>query len=514
MTVNSGGGAATNGQSPPSGDALSIAHTTGKPLLDDGASTTCGDSSFPSRSSQSTVTAPGQPAELGTEALAVIQARERLCRRNVRAMFAFQLLTALAWGMGMGPVFDKYLFLLGSGWSRGPTLLPIKARNSLVGMAESISGITSLILAVPAGLLIDRDPGKRARILRASSYIGFIASIVAVAAILSDELILVYLMLFLFGAFSVFSNSASEAIFADSIAQGQRSSLFTTKAIITTVGTACGPLISSGGLLFVGDEWEPREVKFVLVVGALIFPAAAMTLFFFVDPPELEEACAGPAGDDQEGTSAATSQGAGSSRRFGPFTLRHVPVLLAVSDFTMCVGAGMTVKFFNLFFIQDHAFSPVSISLLQAAYPLVIAVFMKFTERLAKPLGRAQASLLFFSSNVACLLLMTQVSSLPILLAVFLLRGGFANSTYPIDRSILMDFTPTSQRGRWNAVESLTSMTWSGSAFIGGLLSDARDYSFTFLITALVYAVGCCVYAPLLGLVPRREADASAAASG
>ena len=85
------------------------------------------------------------------------------------------------------------------------------------------------------------------------------------------------------------------------------------------------------------------------------------------------------------------------------------------------------------------------------------------------------------------------------------------SGTYPIDRSILMDFTPSSQRGMWNAVtlgdllisqqrarsllfpgwilpatcnwsvagsprNSLTSMTWSGSAFLGGLLSDAKDY--------------------------------------
>merc|ERR1712113_773531 len=91
-------------------------------------------------------------------------------------------------------------------------------------------------------------------------------------------------------------------------------------------------------------------------------------------------------------------------------------------------------------------------------------------------------------------------------MGIFLVRGGFANSTYPIDRSIVMDFTPSSQRGKWNAVESLTSMTWSGSAFVGGLISDSHDCRYTFLITALVYATGCVVQTPLLWLVPRREA--------
>mmetsp|Transcript_67390 Transcript_67390/g.158797 ORF Transcript_67390/g.158797 Transcript_67390/m.158797 type:complete len:174 (-) Transcript_67390:94-615(-) len=170
----------------------------------------------------------------------------------------------------------------------------------------------------------------------------------------------------------------------------------------------------------------------------------------------------------------------------------------------------MTVKFFNLFFIQDHAFSPVAISLLQTAYPLVIALFMKFTERLAKPLGRPQASLSFFSANVVCLILLGEVTWLPFLLVVFMVRGGFANSTNPIDRSILMDYTPSTQRGMWNAIQSLTSMTWSGSAFLGGFLSDSHDYRFTFVITGLIYALACLIYSPLLWLVPRKEKDAAA----
>ena len=82
-------------------------------------------------------------------------------------------------------------------------------------------------------------------------------------------------------------------------------------------------------------------------------------------------------------------------------------------------------------------------------------------------------------------------------------------------------------------------MTWSGSAFLGGVLSDAKDYRFpsstqqhsaspgafetagdtwsryTFFITALVYASACLVYVPLLYLVPRKEKEAaSVAASG
>ncbi|CAJ1365916.1 unnamed protein product, partial [Effrenium voratum] len=94
---------------------------------------------------------------------------KELRRKNVKAMFAFQLLLSLAWGMAMGPIFDKYLFLLGSGLAQGPRLFPVSKANSLVGMAESISGLTSLVVALPVGYVVDRRPDQRARLLRMSA---------------------------------------------------------------------------------------------------------------------------------------------------------------------------------------------------------------------------------------------------------------------------------------------------------------------------------------------------------
>ncbi|CAJ1354153.1 unnamed protein product, partial [Effrenium voratum] len=280
-----------------------------------------------------------------------------------------------------------------------------------------------------------------------------------------------------------------------------------TKSVITTVGSACGPGSSAIGLAILGDEWELYEIKTMMVVGFLFMIPACFPLFVFKDPKQEPHASPCP---DADTANEATAVPVRSELRLGCLGARHVPVLLALADFITCIGAGMTVKFFNLFFIQDLHFSPVGINLLQTAYPLVIAGFMKLTERLAKPLGRPQASLLFFSSSVLSLWIMAEVKWLPLLLLVFMARGGFANSTYPIDRSILMDFTKSSERGFWNAINSLTSMTWSGSAFLGGLLSDQRDYQYTFLITSLVYASACVVYSPLLWLVPKKEQDAAA----
>mmetsp|Transcript_30750 Transcript_30750/g.37729 ORF Transcript_30750/g.37729 Transcript_30750/m.37729 type:complete len:339 (+) Transcript_30750:2-1018(+) len=329
----------------------------------------------------------------------------------------------------------------------------------------------------------------------------------------TDEMTVVFAMLICFGLFMELASSASEAIFADSIPAGERAALYVTKSVISTVGAACGPGIAAVGLALLGDKWEPYQIKIIMVLGLLLMVPTVLPLFVFHDPNPSATCANGASPDSQSNEAARTPSSPVETGRVGCLNSKHVPFILASSDFITCIGAGMTVKFFNLFFIQDEHFSPVAISLLQTAYPLVIAGFMKITERLAKPLGRPQASLCFFSLNVLCLLMMAEVHWLPALLLVFLVRGGMANSTYPIDRSILMDFTPSSQRGMWNAVNSLTSMTWSGSAFLGGVLSDARDYRYTFFITALVYASACVVYTPLLRLVPRKEKEAANASA-
>lgn len=445
-----------------------------------------------------------ETGQLGERAQVV--AEDAIRKRNVRMMFAFQLVNAVASGIAMGPIFDRYLY---GAASRGDSLFPASAKNSLVGIAESVSGLSGLVFALPVGFMVDRQPMKRARLLWMASIVCVVAAACAVAAVLSDSMLLWFLTLFIFGMFAELSSSASEALFADSIPQGERSGLFTTKGIISTVGSACGPALSAIGLWFMGDDWETYQMKAVIIVGSLLFPVSCIPLLFFKDPASAGKPDSHGQDAASNGDSSATSV-ALPQRKLGCLRPRHVPVLLSVSDFISCIGAGMTVKFFNLFFIEDQHFSPIQICVLQTAYPLVIAVFMKFTTGCSGPLGRAQTSLLFFSSNVVCLFLMSQVQLLPLLLVVFLVRGGLANSTYPIDRSILMDFTPSTQRGRWNAVASLTSMTWSGSAFVGGLLSDAHDYRFTFAITALVYFTACIVYSPLLALVPRKEASVAA----
>lgn len=52
---------------------------------------------------------------------------------------------------------------------------------------------------------------------------------------------------------------------------------------------------------------------------------------------------------------------------------KMIPYILTASDLIALIGAGMTVRFWVLFFIKDYNVSPIGICAIFCLYPLVIA---------------------------------------------------------------------------------------------------------------------------------------------
>ncbi|CAD7956077.1 unnamed protein product [Amoebophrya sp. A120] len=261
----------------------------------------------------------------------------------------------------------------------------------------------------------------------------------------------------------------------------------------TTTMVAGNPSPSFFSDNFSSSTWTLSWMHFILLSGVVLFAPLYCFLYGYRDLIQEQDVEGNQKKTEDEVFTTNLTRGE-----------KWIPYLCGLSDFVVSIGAGMTVKFFNLFFIQDYHFQPWQISLLQTAYPLTIAVFTILLGKIAKYCGRAQTSAFAFSLNALCMILLAQLQDVRVLLAIFLIRGGMANGVAPLDRSILMDYTPSSQRGKWNAVESFTSITWSGSAFLGGYIADVQDYRQTFRYTGFIYLVGTLIYSPLLFLVPRK----------
>lgn len=417
---------------------------------------------------------------------------------NVKLAFAYQMVYGVAFSVALGPLFDVYLYQLGNkdGLNHG---------NLMVGKVESVSGLIALALVVPCGILVDTRlcgltiERTRVWLMRFAGVAGLISSALGAWAIVSDSVLIWYATMAVNGIYVQLGNSLCYALFADSITAAERPKATSTMGILSNLAQAGGPMITLFGMLFLGNSWSQEALKSVLMFGMVILnPICCVLMFFFQDAPFGDGPSTGNGEEEEDAMAIAGTKDIPGAR--------WVPWLAAISDLITCIGAGMTIKYFNLYWKNKWLMSPTEVLAIAAFQPLSIAIFIKLLEKPAERLGRAQASLFCFFTGVFAFIVLAETENMFIALAFYFIRSGMANAVYPLNKSIMFDFTPSSQRGRWNAVETLSGSVWSGSAFIGGYLADQGGYAFTFLITAGIYAFACGVYSPLIWIVPKHSA--------
>lgn len=437
---------------------------------------------------------------------------ERLRRRNVSLSLAFTALNTLYLACAQGPVFDMYIFILGN---KG---------NRWVGETESLSGLVALVVAVPVGIFVDKY--SRSKICKVTCILGVIAAAASLWGVIRDSFACILVSLAFWGLFWEASNSATNALFTDSLSRGDRTKWFTWKGMVRNAAWAVAPLLMIGFFAAYGDDWDLSHVRLLIICGTFVFaPTCSLLLWFFADVIRgVTERVTSASSNAAAATipSSTTSDNIAGPPVVDPFpgsgTLtesddhlsrltrlqRSVPFIISLSDFVRSMGAGMTVKFFPLFFSNEYHLAPIQLCELGVLYALSIVVFIYVAGKLATCLGRALASQLLSFVGLCMLGSMCFVTDLRFLVLAHLIRGGTQNANYPLDRSILMDFTKSKDRGKWSAVETFTSTMWSGSAFLGGILAD-NGYRYAFGVTAIVYTVAWVIYIPLVFIVPEAE---------
>ena len=166
-----------------------------------------------------------------------------------------------------------------------------------------------------------------------------------------------------------------------------------------------------------------------------------------------------------------------------------VPYYIAFADVLQAIGAGMTIRFFPLFFVTDFDVSPsfmAGVFLCTTIGTALMSFTIKFiAERGA---GRIPTMIITRTIGASCLLVMALATTGPLhnLWAMVILFGARAilmNSTLGMSRSVIMDCVAKETRAKWSAIESLSSFSWAGSAALGGVLVDRYGYRSTFAIT-------------------------------
>ncbi|GBG24841.1 Hypothetical Protein FCC1311_010592 [Hondaea fermentalgiana] len=188
---------------------------------------------------------------------------------------------------------------------------------------------------------------------------------------------------------------------------------------------------------------------------------------------------------------------------------QHIPTILIVSDVISALGSGMTVKFFPLFFKIRLGLSPVAVNLVYIALPIFMTAVSLASRRAAKRLGRIQTCIvlsLLGCTSLAGLGFFADATqpSVHAILGIYML-STVQHSSRPLRKAVLMDYVEKARRARFNSIDSVTRLNWSGSAFLGGLAIDRSGFGRLFFVTAIVQALSTLLLFALLPLVPIHE---------
>jgi len=188
---------------------------------------------------------------------------------NVRMLYIFTLTYYSTVGILKEHLLSGFIFVLTNS-------------NKDVGLNKGITGLFQLCFAIPSGFTADKF--RRDKVLKAAGVVGLVASAISIAGFWFESIKLILVAFAGWGIFNALHGPASEALFADCFPQGQRSLPCTVKYVLMQVALIFGPALSTVILYINGNRWELTDLKFVLIVGAVLSAASLSSLFFFIEP--------------------------------------------------------------------------------------------------------------------------------------------------------------------------------------------------------------------------------------
>ncbi len=406
--------------------------------------------------------------------------------RNVRLFYIFTMVQSIGRGIWMGNILSLYIVMIaeqgGGLWNFRP--------NELLGIASGITGIALVAVILPGGIASDK--WSREGVLRIAAAVGA-CGLFCIAV--SATVIHIMVGLFLWGLFQGLSRPAAESILANSLPSGRRSAPYARVHMYMQFGMAGGPFLNVLLFMMLGDRWDIGILKQVVFVGILLSVTSVILLLFLREKFSI--------GEESEGLkSKLDSKNIKDTGR----TFRLVPVFLITSSFIIGMGAGMTVKFFPVFFRDIYHLQPIAVQLILGAGFVLAGLSGLAAQKLSIKGGRPQIIILVQAVAIGCLIVLALYPPLWLMIVVFVIRGALMNAAQPLSRSIMMDYVPKSSRGFWNSLQTVAwGLFWNASAAIGGFLIGEDNFALCFLITSIVYGVGIIPAVFLIPLVHRED---------
>ncbi|MFW9991474.1 MAG: MFS transporter [Candidatus Odinarchaeota archaeon] len=404
--------------------------------------------------------------------------------RNVKLVFLFTFFTSIGRSMWAGDVLSVFIKVLTDS-------------NVILGLVSTVGGLATTLVLVPSGLLADfwRKDGM--------IKIGAVTGLIGLAFILMARTIdfIVFGMIF-WGFFQGLTRPSVNTLLADSTFAGNRSKVYSQVFFVRQLGMSLGPFLNVFLFIFLGDIWEIPVMKTVIVVGTLFSIISVVFSLFMDDNLSL--------GEESEALNQQTKgngNGNNNGLKISALADYAIPVILIVSSLLIGIGAGMTVRFFSVFFKEQYLMLPVLVNTVTGTTTVATASLSIVAQRIAVRIGRVETMIFFQGTAVLALVGIIFYPPIIVLIPLYIYRGATMNATNPLNRSITMDYIPKRHRGKWNALDQLSfSLFWNLSAGIGGfIIGSENNFRSCFSLTAILYTIATLILLLLVGKVEREK---------
>ena len=420
---------------------------------------------------------------------------------NVKLVLLFTFVQSIGRSIWMGNVLSTFIYLLSN------------SSNEMLGLAAGATGITMTIVVFPSGYFADKM--RRDWMLRIAAIFGLISIGILFFA---NTITVIFISLIIWGLYQGITRPSLEAIFADSVQSGTRSLLYSWRQLIGQIGMALGPFLNIILFLFLGDVWELNVLKLVMGFGLIFSFGSLIMMFFFSDQKSLGASSDSiPIKNDLNDTLNQDDEFNNSSiKKYSNSKLKtklkfipvsYIPFILVGCNIIIGLGAGMTVKFFTIFFMEIYSMSPIMVQVISGFTSIATGFSGLIAQHFSKAKGRPQIIFIVQSIATICLVIIATYPPVWILIIVFIVRGSLMNASQPLSRSILMDFVPKKKRGKWNSLEALAwGLFWNISAVFGGyIIGPTNNFRLNFLVTAGIYVLGTIPIILLFGIVSKEN---------
>lgn len=348
--------------------------------------------------------------------------------------------------------------------------------ESFLGTMISLSSFTSVVFAMPAGVISDRIGRRRALVI--GTMLGVCSHATIILFPVSHVILLATVIGGAGGALMMVSGSP---FLAENSTKEERAHLFSVTHAIYSVSGIGGSFL--GGSLpvlwgrILGLPTASSAVYRATLLSAFLLLALSIVPFFLLKD-------------------SARPKGESVNKGFSIKLKRPRLVMqLLLPELLMALGAGLFVPFLNVFFTNHMRANSVQVGLIFSVMSLITTVAVLLAPLLGKRFGKVGAIVLTNLAGVPILLVMALSGNLWLVIGAAWTRSAVANMCNPLWQAFNMEVLEASERATVASMLSLVwSLGWGVSAAVGGYIMQNYSYTLPYFITCVFYILSAGLF--------------------